>query len=417
MQENKMKIAIIGSGIAGLTCGYLLSQKHDITLFEKEDYIGGHTKTIKVNDGAEQLAIDAGFIVFNEKTYPNFCKILKREQVAYEQSEMSFSFSDEQSGLEYNGHSLTSLFAQKKNIFNKKFYKMLIDIVRFNQAAKQVVQQKRHNKPLLVDFLADLAIGEECKNYYLYPMAQAIWSAPLEHVSQFSTPFLLKFYYNHGLLNIINRPNWYVISGGSQSYIPKLIKRFQDKIHLNSPVTKVLRDDCQITVVTAKGAQIFDKVIFATHSNQALSILEHPTNFEEATLSKMPFANNTICLHTDPAVMPANRAAWASWNFKQNKNNECQLTYYINRLQNLASRKDYFVSVNQSERIKPEKILKQFTFSHPVMTSDTIAAQTGLDTLNGTKNTYYCGAYWFNGFHEDGVVSALKTCQALGVSL
>lgn len=412
-----MKIAIIGSGISGLVSAYLLSQKYEVTLFEKEAYLGGHTRTEEVAINGKKFNIDAGFIVFNEKTYPNFIKILEKEKIAFETTEMSFSFLDPSTNFEYNGHSFASLFSQKQNLINPKFYKMLYDVLKFNIVGKRAVKNNRYLDDKLLSFVECYSFGGLFKFAYLFPMAQAIWSSPYQDVTNFSTRFILNFFYNHGLLDIFNRPRWYVIKNGSKNYIPKLIARCQNSIKLNCPVTKISRYDKEVKIYTASQEYVFDKVVIATHSDQALALLEQPTQDEKVILSKIPYQENDICMHTDSSILPKNKKSWASWNFRKNDQNQCQLTYYMNRLQNINSDIDFCVSVNQNDLIAPEKVIKQFSLSHPVLTYDSIEAQKKVSSINGKNNTYFCGAYWGHGFHEDGVVSALKVCDQFGVTL
>tara|TARA_R110002110_G_scaffold119309_2_gene293727 strand:- start:7810 stop:9048 length:1239 start_codon:yes stop_codon:yes gene_type:complete len=412
-----MKIAIVGSGISGLVCAYLLGKEHEVTLFEKNDYLGGHTRTLNIEYNNKEYNIDAGFIVFNKKTYPNFCKILDRENISYEKTEMSFSYSDRQLDFEYNGNSFSSLFAQKKNLFNTKFYKMLFDIIKFNRIAKKAVKHNNFQPEKLQSFIKECSFGDLFKQTYLYPMAQAIWSAPYDDVSNFSTQFILSFFHNHGLLETYNRPPWYVIKNGSKQYVSSLVKHCTKNIKLNSKVTCIRREEDSVVIQAGGEDYIFDKVIIATHSDQALKILEQPTDIESQLLNQIQYKKNEICLHTDESVMPQNKSAWASWNFLRNDAKTCQLTYYMNRLQNLNEPEDFFVSVNQNSLIEENKVIKKFSFSHPVLTHECMVAQKQINTISGKNNTYFCGAYWHNGFHEDGVNSALKVCKAFGLSL
>lgn len=410
-----MKIGIIGSGISGLTCAYLLGKKYSISLFEKNDYLGGHTCTITLPDSKQM--IDLGFIVFNKNTYPNFCKILERENIPFQETQMSFSVSDKVNHFEYNGHSLSSLYADKKNLRNINFYKMLFDIVRFNIIVKKNLRSQAFNDCTLQDFVEKYNFGNHFKNDYLFPMAQAIWSSPHDKVSQFTARFVFDFFYNHGLLNTLTRPQWYVIKNGSNSYIPHLIKHCQERVFLNHKIEKIERNSKSVSIHTQNQTHHFDKIIIATHSDQALKLLDTPTNEEQEILGSIPYHNNDICLHTDDSILPHNKKCWASWNFSKNNLGQCQLSYYMNLLQNFSSNTNYIVSVNQSAQIESSKIIKKITFSHPVFTREAVIAQKKLSLINGKKNTYFCGAYWHHGFHEDGVKSALTTCDTLGSQL
>lgn len=406
-----MEIAIVGSGIAGLMSAYLLSKKHKVTLFESADQIGGHTRTLEVDINDTKLNIDVGFIVFNKQTYPNFCQFLNNEKIPYEPTEMSFSYCDPALDFEYNGHTLISLFAQKQNFMSLKFHRMLYDIIKFNLLAKN---KKFTSQDTLETFLARKSFGKLFKDAYILPMTQAIWSSPMDIVTEFPVSFLFNFLENHGLLNIVNRPTWYVVSGGSSQYVSVLLDKINAKVDLDMKITKIERTEKEVMVHHKKGTQRFDKVIIATHADQALEMLDVPSLQEKEVLSSIGFSQNSIVLHTDKSLLPKRRAAWASWNFRKNDENKCCVTYYMNRLQNLDSKVDICVSLNQDGNIDSNKIVHKLSFSHPILDFSAVKAQKQLPKINGRQNTYFCGAYWQNGFHEDGVNSAINVARMLG---
>ena len=408
---NKKKIAIVGSGISGLTCGYYLNDECDIKMFEAGNYIGGHTNTIEVDSGDSPLNIDTGFIVFNDWTYPNFIKMLDETGVQSQVSDMSFSVKCEQTGLEYNGTDTNKLFAQRRNIFKSSFWKMVLDILRFNKEGLEWVSKAAEDdSTTLGEFLDSGNFSEMFRKYYGYPITAAIWSAGDEDVRNFPLRFFMNFFKNHGMLSVNERPVWRVIKGGSKSYIPALTKRWSSKIHLNTPVLSVERLGNGVVVTTKLGKETFDKIIFACHSDQALKILEQPTPQEKEILEALPYQANEAVLHTDETILPKRRLAWAAWNYHilKEKRSTAALTYNMNILQSLATDKTYNVTLNYTEAIDPNKIIKKIKYMHPRFTLDGIKAQKRHAEISGQNNTYYCGAYWRYGFHEDGVVSALK---------
>ncbi|KKA43729.1 MULTISPECIES: NAD(P)/FAD-dependent oxidoreductase [unclassified Salinivibrio] len=417
-----MKIAIIGSGIAGLTCAHYLNKQHDITLFEANDYLGGHTATVDVDVASGQYAIDTGFIVFNDRTYPNYERLLNEIGVGRQPSQMSFSVRNDANGLEYNGHSLSSLFAQKRNVINVRFYRFLAEIMRFNRLARDAHEtgeaERQGALNTLGDFLNQHGFSDYfCQNYIL-PMGAAIWSSTLSDMRGFPLAFFLRFFQNHGLLDITNRPQWYVIPGGSREYVKKLTPAFEDKIHLNSPVTKVRRTPDAVWVTTEAGDQAFEQVIFACHSDQALAMLADPSEAEQQVLGAIPYQDNEVVLHTDTSLLPKRQGAWASWNYHLPLSDKIDtepaaLTYNMNILQSIQAPETFCVTLNQTDRIEPSKILKQFVYAHPVFNTDSVAAQQQRHRVNGQQRSWFCGAYWYNGFHEDGVRSALDVVEGI----
>ena len=406
-----MKIAIIGSGISGLSAAYFLAKSHDVNVFEAESWIGGHTHTIDV----EGLAIDTGFIVFNDRTYPNFKGLMDKLEIAYRPTEMSFAVRHDGWNLEYNGNNLNTLFADRKNFFRPKFYHLIYDILRFNKLAKS---ENYNTKLSLKEFLVENKFSEWFSSGYLLPMGSAIWSMGIEEMLDFPLEFFIRFFNQHGLLDITNRPQWYTIKGGSRSYIPKLTESFADKIFLNTPVTLVNRnlDGVELSFKDNSISK-FDQVIFACHSDQALKLLNTPTENEKNILGAIRYSNNNVIVHTDIELLPKHKLAYASWNYLMTKNSSKQptLTYDMNILQGLPTDKIYCVTLNSRELIQADKILAEFNYSHPVYSNEAVSAQLKWDKISGHNNTHYCGAYWANGFHEDGVVSAINVCRKIGV--
>lgn len=405
-----MKIAIIGSGIAGNVAAYHLNKEHDITLFEQNSHIGGHTHTHSISDATGELNIDTGFIVLNDRTYPNFIKLLDELDVDIQKSEMSFSVKCEHSGLEYNGNNLNTLFAQRSNLFSPTFYRMISDILRFNREAAEFINNTGSDQSL-GDFLQNGNYSEIFINKYIVPMGAAIWSTNPEDMFSFPARFFFKFFLNHGLLSVNDRPQWYVIKGGSNNYVKKLIKSFKDRIRTKCPVDKIIRYDDHVEIHTQRhGVERFDYVFIASHSDQALTMLQNPSAQERSTLAAIQYQKNEAVLHTDKSLLPIRENAWASWNYHIPKDarSNVALTYNMNILQGLDSDSTYCVTLNYTDQIDEGKILKTIEYHHPVFTPESIIAQNNHRLINGTGRTYYCGAYWRNGFHEDGVVSALN---------
>ncbi len=415
-----MKIAIIGSGIAGLTSAYLLNRSHDISVFEAGDWIGGHTHTVDVQVAGQGYAVDTGFIVFNDWTYPNFIRLLSQLGVGFKATEMSFSVNDPVSGVEYNGHSLNSLFAQRRNLLSPKFWGMVRDILRFNREALNDLNQQRIASDMtLGDYLKANGYSERFIQHYIVPMGAAIWSMSLNDMLGFPLQFFVRFFKNHGLLSVSDRPQWCVVEGGSSSYVAPLTESFKQHIRLNCAVTRVERDADGVTVHSAAGNERFDKVIFACHSDQALALLAEPTRIEKEILGALPYADNDVVLHTDTRLLPQRPLAWASWNYRLGgpADQPAAVTYDMNILQGIQSDTTFCVSLNQTAAIDPSKILARYTYAHPQYSLAGMAAQARWEELLGANHSYFCGAYWANGFHEDGVVSALRVAREFGEAL
>ncbi|MFP6850892.1 MAG: FAD-dependent oxidoreductase [Pseudomonas sp.] len=415
-----MKIAIIGSGIAGLTSAYLLNRQHDITVFEAGDWIGGHTHTVDVQVDGQHHAVDTGFIVFNNWTYPNFIRLLSQLGVGFKDTEMSFSVCDPISGVEYNGHNLNSLFAQRSNLVSPKFWGMVRDILRFNREALDDLNQQRIASDLtLGDYLKAKGYSKRFIEHYIVPMGAAIWSMSLNDMLGFPLQFFVRFFKNHGLLSVSDRPQWCVVEGGSSSYIAPLTQSFKQHIRLNCPVSRVERDSNGVTLHSAQGTERFDKVVFACHSDQALALLAEPTHVEQEILGALPYADNDVVLHSDTRLLPKRPLAWASWNYRLGGpvGQSAAVTYDMNILQGIQSDTTFCVSLNQTAFIDPSKILARYTYAHPQYSLAGMAAQARWQELLGANHSYFCGAYWANGFHEDGVVSALRVAREFGESL
>ncbi|WP_217534873.1 NAD(P)/FAD-dependent oxidoreductase [Vibrio metschnikovii] len=413
-----MKIAIIGSGISGLTCGHYLHQQHDVTIFEANDYIGGHTATVDVELNGQSYAIDTGFIVYNDRTYPNFIKMMNEIGVRGIATQMSFSVRNDANGLEYNGHTITTLFAQKRNWFKPSFYRFIREILRFNQLAKAAAADAEHSVQTLGEFLHHHQFSDYfCENYIL-PMGAAIWSSSLADMRAFPLTFFLRFFLNHGLLDITHRPQWYVIEGGSRAYIEPLTQGFRNNIRLNAPVEWLRRTGQGIELQVHGKIEHFDEVIFACHSDQALALLSDANHLERELLGAMGYQANEVILHTDTSLLPKRKAAWASWNYRlagdvDQETRLPALTYNMNILQHIDSTETFCVTLNSSESINPNKVLRKFTYHHPVFNRAAIAAQQRKAEISGVNHTWFCGAYWHNGFHEDGVKSALDVVTRL----
>ena len=414
-----MKIAIIGTGISGLTSAYLLSKEHSVHVYEAKDYIGGHVYTLPVHLNGTSYEIDTGFIVFNDRTYPNFNKLLNQINVLSQPTSMSFSVKCETTGLEYNGTSINGLFAQRLNLLKPSFLLMVKDILRFNRDAK-IFLNDSVEEITFGEFLKRGGYSNSLKNNYALPMASAIWSAKSKVIENANFRFFAQFFENHGMLNVNDRPQWRVIKGGSKQYTLKLIESFKNNIRINSPVDKIIRKNEGIEVVFNKQQkELYDRVIIGTHSDQALKMIENPSHEEREILSAIPYQTNVAHMHWDCSVLPKQKNAWASWNyFKPNKlKDETTVTYYMNMLQSLNIPRNVCVSLNMEEHIDPKKIYKKIIYQHPVFTSEAILAQKRHKEIDGVDKIHFCGAYWGSGFHEDGVISALSVCKSFGRSL
>lgn len=415
-----MKIAIVGSGIAGLTAAYLLSRRHDVVLFEAEDRLGGHTATVDVSLGGQSWAVDTGFIVYNDWTYPNFIRLLQELGVASQATRMSFSVSCQQSGLEYSGSSLSTLFAQRRNLVSPSFLRMVRDILRFNhQAPSDLASGRLPEAMTLGQYLDHAGYSAGFRNHYLIPMTAAIWSAGSAAVLAMPLAFFVRFFSNHGLLNIRHRPQWRTLVGGSRQYIEPLSRPFLQSTRLGCPVQGIERGDQGVNIYTQQfGTETFDQVVLATHSDQALQLLRDPSAEEMSVLGAIPYQDNEVVLHTDTGLLPKLQSTWSSWNYRLDgvRQERATVTYNMNILQQLEAPETFCVTLNNTEAIDPEKIVGQYRYQHPLFTTAGVKAQETLQRDNGQNRTWFCGAWCRNGFHEDGVVSAIAVAEGLGVT-
>lgn len=410
-----MRIAIVGSGISGLAAASRLHPAHDLVIYEAEEWIGGHTHTVDVDDGDRAVAVDTGFIVYNDWTYPEFIALLSRLGVATQQSDMSFSLVDERAGLEYNGTSLNSLFAQRRNLLRPSFLGMLADILRFNGDARRYLATG-DRATTLGEFLTRHRYGTAFVERYIVPMGRAIWSAEQDALLAFPAHFFVDFFQRHGFLSVDDRPVWRAIAGGSREYVRALIAPFAKRIRTRTPVRAVLRRPGGASVITGTGERSeYDAVVLACHSDQALRLLADPTPAEREILGAFGYQPNDVLLHTDQRLLPARPLARAAWNYRicDPVRGACTLTYDMNVLQRLDARRRYLVSLNLGDRIDPATVLGQWSYSHPVYTPQAVRAQGRHDEISGVNHTYYCGAYWRYGFHEDGVISGLRVAAQI----
>lgn len=421
MQErNKgMRIAIIGAGISGLVSAYLLCRDHEVVVYEAEDYIGGHTHTIDVEVQGRTYPVDTGFIVFNERTYPNFVKLLRRLGVSWKPSKMSFSVHCGKTGLEYSPTSPNALFAQRRNLFRPAFLRMLLDIFRFRRESEELIRSG-DNETTLSAYLHAQGYSRWFLQYFITPMGSAIWSADPIRFQDVPARFFAAFFRNHGFLQVRKQPQWLVIQGGSRQYVEKLIDPFREGIRVKCPVQSIYRRRDHVEVRTRQGeSERFDQCIIAAHSDQALSMIAEPTDAEREILASIPYQENLTVLHTDSTLLPRHRSCWASWNaiIPEASRHAATLTYNMNNLQGLQAPVTFCVTLNQEEKIDPGKMIQKLTYHHPVYTSRGFDAQKRLKEISGKDRTHFCGAYWGYGFHEDGVKSAMAVCEAFGKDL
>jgi len=416
-KNKRQNIAIIGSGISGLTSAYLLSRYHNVHLYEKNDYIGGHTHTHELIENSNKLNVDSGFIVYNENTYPNFIKLLDTLKVERQHTEMGFSVKSNIGDFEYAGNSLRSFFAQKSNILKPKFWKMTFDIIRFNKIASNDHEKKINLS--LKEYLNKHSFSKSFTKNYILPMGAAIWSTSPKLMLDMPAYFFIRFFKNHGLLKIADRPQWWVIKNGSNQYVKEIIKPFINHIHLNSKIDTISRKDGKVYIGTKDKIKKYDSIVISTHSNQALNLLSDPTTDEKNILGNIKYQKNTALIHTDVSILPKRKLAWSSWNYliNQDSNQLVTLTYNMNILQNLKSNKTYCVTINNTKKLNPDKIIKEIIYHHPLFTESSVKAQKQKAIICGCNNTYYTGAYWGYGFHEDGVNSALDVCSKFGIKL
>jgi len=404
-----MKVAVIGSGISGNTLAYLLNKNHDVTLYEKDKRIGGHSHTHEIVINNKKVNVDTGFIVFNKKTYPLFTSLLDNLGVKYENSNMSFSVFSKENNFEYNGTTLNSLFSQRRNLLSPRFLKMILEILRFN---KESVKLKSKTILLKQYLKSNNYSAYFCKNYIL-PMGAAIWSSDIKTILNFPAHFFINFFKNHGMLSVTNRPQWLTIKGGSQEYVKKLTSGFKNKIRLNSKIKNIVRYKSYVVIEDNKSKEKFDYVFFACHSDEALEILKKPTADEIKILSSIPYQKNDIILHTDSSIMPQKKLSWAAWNYNIDSPDDSPitLTYNMNILQNIKTKDALLVTLNPKLPISKGKVIKQLQYTHPKFSKESVIAQLKNKIISGKNRTFYSGAYWGKGFHEDGVKSAYEAVK------
>jgi len=410
-----MKIAIVGSGISGVYAAHYLSKQHQVTIYEANPYAGGHTDTHNIVLDDKNYAVDTGFIVFNEHNYHHFCRFLRDLGIASQPSDMSFSVADVQTGLEYNATTMDKLFCQRRNLLSPRFYRMVFDILRFYREAWSLLNSD-DDSLTLGKYLENNRYSQAFIDDHILPMGCALWSGPSEIVKQFPARYFIRFMANHQMLKVDNRPQWRTVTGGSSTYIHAFRRKFKGELRLSCPVQSVSRSRKGVTVKTMADQQIFDRIIFACHSDQALRLLEDPSNNETEILGAITFQKNDTVLHTDANLMPRHPKAWASWNALKisEKQSSCTVTYCMNLLQNLNAPEPLLVTLNCTDRIDPTKILQTRIYDHPVYTTKSLAAQKRRDEINGQQSTFYTGAYWGWGFHEDGAKSAQEVVELIG---
>ena len=420
--EKKLRIAIVVSGISGLVCAYFLNKNYDIKFYEKNDYIGGHSNTVDVNYEGKKIAVDTGFIVFNHQTYPNLKAFFELLNVDYEPSNMSFAVKIGDSKIEYAGTNLNAVFAQRKNILNPRFIKMLLDILRFNKLAQNLLNQEFNPDYSMMNFLQDLKVGKYFRDYYLLPMASAIWSTPLDKIYDYPASSFVRFFKNHGLLTVSDQPQWLTVSKGSRQYVKKVCADFNDKISLNDEVKNIYQNsDKKWVIESHKSTEIFDKIVIASHADQALKILKNPTKQQQEILSSFSYQKNLAVLHKDSAVMPKAKNAWASWVYSHNSSaknlaiNNLSVSYWMNNLQNIDHSYPLFVTLNPNIEIDAKNIFAKFEYEHPIFDAKAVKAQARIDEIQGQDDIYFCGAYQSFGFHEDGISSALRVLNKMQI--
>lgn len=413
-----MNIAIIGGGIAGLTCAWRLAGHHQVTLFEAAPSLGGHTATVDVATPQGNYAIDTGFIVYNDRTYPRFMGLLSELGIRGQKTQMSFSVHNPRSGLEYNGHTFSSLFAQRRNLVNPVFWGLLKEIVRFNRRAKSALAEEVDPQATLQTFLEQHQFSAFFARHYILPMGAAIWSSSLQEMRRFPLGLFLRFFENHGLLDITQRPQWYVVPGGSREYIRAMLSQLGDRlsVQLNSPVQRVIRSHDGVNIQLEHSSQAFDQVIFACHSSQALAMIDKPTQAEREVLGDIGWQRNEVVLHGDRRWLPLRERAWASWNYRlsaQDMASAC-VTYNMNILQGLPKEAPLFcVTLNPETPVDERYVWQRFVYDHPLFNPKSWRAQARRGEINGQQRSWFCGAYWYNGFHEDGVHSALDVVKGI----
>ena len=401
-----MKIAVIGSGISGLSAAYYLSKKFKVDLFEQEDQFGGHSYTYDIKNENKTIPVDLGFIVFNKLTYPNLINFFNELEIPFEKSNMSFSVSIRESNIEYGGSGLRALFANKSNIFNLKFLKMIKEIISFYKMAPSLLKKNLDDKTL-GNYLDNSGLSDHFTKYHIIPMVAAIWSMPFDKVKDMPLKLFLNFFINHGLFKLKKRPQWYTVTNRSRTYVNKVTKKISGEIFKNYKVNKVSRSKENVKITIGNEHLNYDQVVLASHADQSLKMLDDPSDEELNILEKFKYVSNKAVLHTDQNFMPKNKVAWSSWNSISNNNQTC-ITYWLNKLQNLNCENNYFLTLNPIEKVNKESYIKDIHFTHPYFNKDTLQYQNDLNSIQGKKRTWYCGSYFGYGFHEDGIKSSIN---------
>ena len=399
-----MKIAVIGSGISGLSASYYFSKKYKVDLFEQDDHFGGHSYTYDIKEENKIIAVDLGFIVFNEQTYPNLIRFFNELNVPFEKSNMSFSVSIKDTNVEYGGSGFNAIFANKKNLLNFKFLKMINEIINFYKTAPSLINTETSNVTL-GDYLKSSKLSKYFIEYHIIPMVAAIWSMPFQKAKEMPLKLFLNFFTNHGLFKLKNRPQWFTVSNRSRTYVKKVLERISGEVFKNYKVSKILRNENNVRILIGNEYLDYDHVILASHADQSLELLDDPSLEESEILKKFTYVSNEAYLHSGENLMPIRKSAWSSWNSISKNGNTC-VTYWLNKLQNLNSEKNYFLTLNPVEAIDKNKIIKKIHFTHPYFNKDNVALQKDLNKLQGKKRTWFCGSYFGYGFHEDGLNSS-----------
>jgi predicted NAD/FAD-binding protein len=421
--NTPLKVAVVGAGVSGITAAYLLQDHHEVTLFEKNGYIGGHTHTAVIDRGPDAgTAVDTGFIVMNGRTYPLFSRLLNRLGVPLTETDMSFSYTCRRTGLQYASSNMNTLFAQRGNLLRPSFWRFLYGVNGLLQGIRRDLAHERLSGLTLGGYAAREGISKEVADWFILPMAAAIWSAPDAQIMDFPMEIFARFYENHGLLSLTHHPQWYVVSGGSHTYVKVFLKGFKGSVVATTPVKRIRRTDAGVMLTMEDGgSDIFDRVVVATHADEALKLLEDPSPEETRLLSPWRYVTNRVFLHVDTSLLPSQARARASWNYLREADSErgdpITVTYLMNRLQRLKTRETWCVTLNPSREIPHAAIHREMTYEHPLFTFDSVATQEGLRGLNGKRDTFFCGSYFGYGFHEDAVRSSVEVANALGGSL
>lgn len=417
-----MKIAVIGAGVAGLTAAHILSKKYEITLIEKDNRIGGHTNTINVEEKGKEIGVDTGFIVLNDRNYPHFKKLLNNLDIKIRNTDMSFSYYDENDGFNYAGTGISGYFSQKRNLFSPKHYRFLLNVKKYSKIAAKDVKSKKILDETLGEYLIRKNFPSEIKNKFMIPMGAAVWSGSRKDILNFPAKMFLRFFDNHGILDLNNAPQWHTVSGGSCTYVRKILEKFNGTLIKGNGVTEIRRESNSVALKLEKGEELtFDKVVCASHADQTYRMVKDLTKKEEEILKPWKYSKNVTILHTDHSFMPPTKSAWACWNYVKNKESndtdDVSVTYYMNRLQGLKTSKDYFVTLNPTRDVPKDKTIFQTIYTHPKYTQTAISTQENIEAVNGTNRLYFCGSYCRYGFHEDAVMSAVNVAKQLGCEL